>query len=410
MKREPSIPDSLIPRAPAIDPDAARGSARSAGAARRRVVVTGMGALTAAGEGVLPFWRACVEGRSMLAPVEGFDVGDIGPIQAGEFKGPAREAGERASGFALLAAAEALASAGIERAALPPASGAVLGTCLGDAIAPGATPVRGGLAAPALRLAAAHGLRGPVSAVSVACASGTAAIASAAACIGRGEADLMLAGGADALSLFVLSGFWLLRALSPTLVRPFDRRRDGLALGEGAGLLVLEERDRALRRRAPILAEIAGAGTAGDACHMTGPSPNGDGVLRAMTAALADARRAPGDIGFISAHGTGTRFNDRMETLAIKRLLGPRAPLVPIDSIKPIIGHTLGAAGALEAIACVKILQEGIIPPTINLEQPDPECDLDYVPGEARRQPVRCALSSSSAFAGHNAAIVLVGP
>jgi len=372
-------------------------------------VVTGMGALTAAGEGVLPFWRACIEGRSMLAPIEGFDAREFGPLRAGEFKGPARGRGERASGFALLAAAEALASAGLERSALPPASGAVLGTCLGDAIAPASPPVAGGLAAPALSLAAAYKLSGPVSTVSVACASGTAAIASAAACIGRGEADLMLVGGTDALSRFVVSGFWLLRALSPTLVRPFDQRRDGLALGEGAGLLVLEERDRALRRRAPILAEIAGSGTAGDACHMTGPSPYGDGVLRAMTAALADARRAPDDIGFISAHGTGTRFNDRMETVAIKRLLGPRAPLVPIDSIKPIIGHTLGAAGALEAIACVKILQEGIIPPTINLTAPDPECDLDYVPGEARRQQVRCALSTSSAFAGHNAALVLEG-
>lgn len=376
----------------------------------RRVVVTGMGALTAAGAGVGPFWSACVEGRSALAPVTRFDVSDMGGVRAGECGGPLREEEERASAFALLAAAEALAAAGLSRDDLPPASGVVLGTCLGDAVAPPADAAPGGLAAPALRLAAAFALTGPVSTVSAACASGTAAIASAAGCIARGESDLMLAGGADRLSRFVVSGFWLLRALSPTVVRPFDRRRDGLALGEGAGLVVLEERERARRRAAPVLAEVAGGGTAADAYHMTGPSPNGDGVLRAMSAALAQARRSPEDIGFISAHGTGTVFNDRTETLAIRRLLGRRARLVPIDSIKPVIGHTLGAAGALEAILCAKVLQEGIIPPTINHEEPDPGCDLDYVPGAARRQAVRCALSSSSAFAGHNAALVLEAP
>ena len=374
---------------------------------RRRVVVTGMGALTAAGAGVELFWTACVEGRSALRPVTRFDVADFGSVQAGEVGEPLPATEERASAFALLAAAESLAAAGLRRDDLPTASGVVLGTCLGGAIAQSHPPAPGGMAAPALRLAAAHGLSGPVTTLSAACTSGTAAIASAAACIRRGESDLMLAGGADALSRFVVSGFWLLRALSPTRVRPLDRRRDGLALGEGAGVIVLEERERARRRGAPMLAEILGGGTAGDAHHMTGPSPHGDGVLRAMSAALADARRSPVDIEFISAHGTGTRFNDRMETLAIKRLLGPRAPLVPIDSIKPIIGHTLGAAGALEAILCVKVLQSGIVPPTINCNEPDPECDLDYVSGGARHQAVRCALSTSSAFAGHNAALLL---
>jgi len=373
----------------------------------RRVVVTGMGALTAAGAGVGSFWRACVEGRSALRPVTRFDTADLGAVQAGEIDAPLPAMEQRAPAFALFAAAEALAAAGLPRDDLPTGSGVVMGTCLGGAIDSSPFPAPGGFAAPALRLAEAHGLSGPVVTVSAACASGTAAIANAADCIRRGEADLMLAGGADALSRFVVSGFWLLRALSSTQVRPFDRRRDGLALGEGAGLVVLEERERARRRGAPMLAEILGGGSAGDAYHMTGPSPRGDGVLRAMSAALAAARRCPGDIGFISAHGTGTLFNDRMETLAFKRLLGGRAPLVPIDSIKPIIGHTLGAAGALEAILCVKVLQEGIIPPTINCHERDPECDLDYVPGAARRQAIRCALSTSSAFAGHNAALLL---
>jgi 3-oxoacyl-(acyl-carrier-protein) synthase len=396
------------------------------------VVITGMGALTAAGRGVGPFWQACVAGRPALSPVSRFDVSDLGPVLAGEVGEALLPDEERASAFALIAAAEALAATGLSPDDLPPASGVVLGTCLGDSIASSPAPVGpevraphelaipspheravpspDGLAAPAWRIAAACGLSGPVSTVSVACASGTAAIASAASCIRRGEADLMLAGGTDALSRFVISGFWLLRALSPTRVRPFDRRRDGLALGEGAGLVVLEERGRALKRGAPILAEIGGGGSAADACHMTGPSPDGEGVLRAMSAALAEARQAPENVGFISAHGTGTVFNDRMETRAFKRLLGPGARRVPIDSIKPVIGHTLGAAGALEAILCVKVMQDGIVPPTINLDDPDPECDLDYVPGEARRVEVRSALSTSSAFAGHNAALLLEAP
>jgi 3-oxoacyl-[acyl-carrier-protein] synthase II len=378
----------------------------------RRVVVTGMGALTAAGAGVGPFWSACVEGRSTLAAAKHFDTSDLGGVRVGEVDRAEPAGGKRASDLALCASLEALAAAGLPSGPLPPASGVALGTCLGETLGPASDPAptfgaRDGLAAPALRLAAAHGLTGPVTTVSAACASGTAAIAAAAACIRRGESDLMLAGGVDALSRFVVSGFWLLRALSSTQVRPFDRRRDGLALGEGAGLLVLEERDRARARQAPILAEVLGAGTAADAYHMTGPSPRGDGVLRAMSAALADARRTPGDVDFVSAHGTGTPFNDRMETLALKRLLGTRAPGVPIDSIKPVIGHTLGAAGALEAILCVQVLREGTIPPTINYGEPDPECDLDYVPGAARRQVVRCALSTSSAFAGHNAALLL---
>jgi 3-oxoacyl-[acyl-carrier-protein] synthase II len=190
-------------------------------------------------------------------------------------------------------------------------------------------------------------------------------------------------------------------------MRPFDRRRDGMALGEGAGVLVLEAIETAIRRGAPILALVEGSGSAADAHHMTGPSPTGDGVARAIAAALEDAGRDAGAIDFISAHGTGTPFNDRMETLAFRRVLGARAPEVPIDSIKPIVGHTLGAAGALEAIVCVLTIGAGIVPPTAHLEEPDPECDLDYVRGRARRHAVRRALSTSSAFAGHNAALVL---
>ena len=384
---------------------------------RRRVVITGMGAITAAGLGVESFWRACVEGRSALRPSG--RAGVEGVIGAEVIPGGALPAGalrdDRAARLALAAAREAVEASGWTGDGLPPGAGLVLGTCLGDVVAQldrgedSAHPPAG-YASPALRLAATHALSGPVMTISVACASGTAAIGEAAGCIRRGEADRMLAGGVDGLSLFITSGFELLRALTRTTVRPFDRRRDGLALGEGAGIVVLEEAESARRRGAPIVAEILGSGSALDAHHMTGPSPSGDGALHAMTMALADARIAADAIDFISAHGTGTSFNDRMETVAIKRLLGDAARRVPIDSIKPIIGHTLGAAGALEAILCVRVIATGIVPPTINYEEPDPECDLDYVPNVARHVTVRRALSTSSAFAGHNAALILAAP
>ena len=388
----------------------------------RRVVVTGMGAITAAGVGVETFWRACIEGRSALRLLTGPDFACFGDLPAGEVAEPLPAGEDRAAGLAAAAAAEAIDAAGFTGPGLPPASGIALGTCLGGARAAfswldagrhgddqarAPAPPSGWLACPAQRLASVYRLRGPVVSLSSACSSGAAAIAHASDCIRRGEADLMLAGGTDALSAFVVSGFWILRALTSTCVRPFDRRRDGLALGEGAGFVVLEERAHAEARGAPPQAGILGSGSAGDAHHMTGPSPTGDGALRAMSAALQDARRSPECVEFISAHGTGTPQNDRMETLAIKRLFGDRAARIPVNSIKPIIGHTLGAAGALDAILCVKVLQEGVLPPTINSDEPDPDCDLDDIPRSARRQRVRCALSTSSAFAGHNVSLLL---
>ena len=396
---------------------------------RREVVVTGLGAVTASGAGVDAFWNACVEGRSALRPAGPDLAGDgvafpVGVVTLGPGDDAAPGGGERAAALLLAAAAEAIAGAGLAGAPLPRGAGATIGTCLGgaratfdwiDAVAaargrdPGAPPwpSPGGFAAPTHRLAATHALAGPVTTISAACVSGTAAVAHAADAIRRGEADLMLAGGVDALSSFVLAGFGLLRALTPTQVRPFDRRRDGMALGEGAGVLVLESLETARRRRAPILARVEGSGSAADAHHMTGPSPTGDGAARALAAAIADAGGGVAAIDFVSAHGTGTPFNDRMETLAIKRVFGRRATEVPIDSIKPIIGHTLGAAGALEAILCVRVIGSGLIPPTAHCEEPDPECDLDYVTGTARRHAVRRAISTSSAFAGCNAALVL---
>ena len=220
----------------------------------------------------------------------------------------------------------------------------------------------------------------------------------------------MLAGGVDALSRFVVSGFWSLRALAAAEPRPFDRRRDGLALGEGAGIVVLEEREIALARGAPVLAELLGSGSSGDAHHMTAPSPTGDGVVRAIEAALSNAELEPRAVDFVSAHGTGTPFNDRMETIALKRVFSDHAWKLPVNSVKPIVGHTLGAAGALEAILCVQALRDGIVPPTINYRERDPECDLDYVPDRARRHTVTCALSCSAAFAGNNATLLVGRP
>jgi len=366
----------------------------------------------------------------MLRPIARFDASEFGSPLGGEVPG-CSPGGERigeelATDFALDAAREALQHAGLVAEASATSTGLVMGTCLGEAevafrwlracapgtrdreALPGGRP--GGFAGASTRLAETLGLEGPVLTLSSACASGTAATGLAADCIRRGESDVMLACGVEILSRFVVSGFWLLRALASGPVRPFDRRRDGLALGEGAGVLVLEEREHALRRGACALAEVMGSGSSGDAHHMTGPSPTGDGMVRAIEGALRDARTSPDAVSFISAHGTATQYNDRMESIAIKRAFGERAFRIPVTSIKPIVGHTLGAAGALEAILSIKVLREGIVPPTINYGEPDPECDLDYVPNSARRHAASCALSCSSAFAGNNATLLLKVP
>ena len=384
----------------------------------RRVVVTGLGAISAAGQGVDTFWRACVEGEAKLRPIERFDVSDLGSPQGGEV--PLAQPGEDAvARFVEIATREALHQAGLEKQIDPAATGVVLGTCLGETDGifrglreRGATPpaLPAGYSGLAQRLAGTLGLRGPVTTVSSACISGTAAVALAADSIRRGEADAMLAGGAEQLSRFIVSGFWLLRALAAGPVRPFDRRRDGLCLGEGAGVLVLEERERARRRGGAILAEVLGSGSASDAHHMTGPSPTGDGLVRAIEATLRQAQCPPQDVDFVNAHGTGTQYNDRMETIAIKQVLGAHAYEIPVVSVKPVVGHTLGAAGALEAILSVKVLQERIVPSTVGYAEPDPECDLDYVPHRARERAVRRALSCSSAFGGANGVLLLGAP
>jgi 3-oxoacyl-[acyl-carrier-protein] synthase II len=258
------------------------------------------------------------------------------------------------------------------------------------------------------------GAKGPCLDVSTACATGTHAVGEAMKIIQRGDADVMIAGGAEAaLTPLVLAGFCQARALSlrnndpERASRPFDGERDGFVLAEGGGVLILEKLEHAVRRGTRIYAELAGYGLTADAYHYTRPDPEGEGPARAMTLALSDAGMRPEDLDYLNAHGTSTVPNDRIETLAIKKAFGAHAGKLAISSSKSMLGHMLGAAGAVEAAVTALALSEGVIPPTVNLAYPDPACDLDYVPNRARRQAIKTALSNSLGFGGLNAALVL---
>lgn len=369
-----------------------------------RVVVTGLGAVTAFGAGVVALRQGAWSGRSAIAPVTLFDVSRFVAQTGAEIRhapaDPAGETADRTERLALAAAAEALGAP----ASLGGADGGVaVGTTLAGLEAH-RTP--GALAA---LLARRYGARGPVAAVSTACASGTAAIGLACGWIREGRARCVLAGGADVLSPFVFSGFDALRALSPGAARPFDAGRDGLTLGEGAAFLLLEEEEGARRRGARVLARVTGYGSAADAFHMTRPDPAGTGLARAAAAALADAGRAAADVGFVSAHGTGTVFNDAMEEAALAHVLGPRAGSVPVHGLKGAIGHTLGAAGALEAVLCVLVLGAEDVPPTAGHRASRADSPLFVVAGAPHRpeRRVDVVLSTSAAFSGTDAALVL---
>lgn len=385
----------------------------------RRAVITGCGVVSPLGLGVPAFWGALVAGRSAIAPIAGFPADDLTPHAAAEVSGVPSDDPDRAGTFALLAAREALEAAGLDAAALADAhAGVALGTTLGgmqlferwDLATAAGEPPPAALAsvpyyAPAVRLARAHRLSGPVATAQLACASGTEAIALAADWVRGGRADVVLAGGTDLLCRFVVAGFNALRATAD-VARPFDRARAGLVLGEGAAVVVVEDEERARRRGGPLRARIVGTGAAGDAVHMTAPDRTGGGAARAISAALVDAGFPAAAVDFVSAHGTGTPYNDAMEAVALARVFGVKG--VPVDSIKGAIGHTLGAAGAFEAVVCVEALAHGVIPPTVGLQDVDPGCAvLDLVHGAARERPLGVALSTSSGFAGANAALVL---
>jgi 3-oxoacyl-[acyl-carrier-protein] synthase II len=256
------------------------------------------------------------------------------------------------------------------------------------------------------------GAKGPNSSVVTACATGNHAIGDAFKLIQRGAADVMIAGGAEAIIVpLTIAGFCSMKAMSTRneepekASRPFDADRDGFVCGEGGGVLVLESLEHAERRNARVYAEVIGYGMTGDAHHMTAPDPEGDGAARAMAGALADAGVGPTAVGYINAHGTSTPYNDKFETLAIKRIFGDHARRLAVSSTKSMTGHLLGAAGGIEAIATVLALHRGTLPPTINYETPDPECDLDYVPNQARKQQVELALSNAFGFGGTNATL-----
>lgn len=242
--------------------------------------------------------------------------------------------------------------------------------------------------------------------IPTACAAGNYAVAHACEALADGRADVMLAGGADSFSRITYAGFARLGAIAPEWCQPFDKRRKGMIPGEGACVVVLETLERARARNARVYATVAGYGLTCDAHHLTGGHPQADGVVRAMTIALRDAQRRPDEVDYISAHGTGTLLNDKLETLGIKRVFGGGAYRVPVSSIKSMIGHTMGAASAIEAAVCALAISENRIPPTIHLEEADPDCDLDYVPNEGREVPVSVAMSNAYAFGGNNASLV----
>jgi 3-oxoacyl-[acyl-carrier-protein] synthase II len=404
----------------------------------RRVVVTGMGAITPVGKDVDSSWDALVRGQSGIACVALVDTSDLDVKIAGEVKrfDPTRyldkKEARRMDRFlqlGMVAAKEAVADAQLNIAADEAQSvGVLVGSGIGgistivdaaivlhtrgpDRVSPFVVPMMlpdmlSGL------VAIDTGAKGPNFAVSSACATAGHALGEAAEIIRRGDAETMICGGAEApVTRIGLAAFDSMRALSrrndepQRASRPFDKERDGFVLAEAAGVVILEELAHAQQRGAHIYAEVVGYGATGDAYHITAPSEGGEGAARAMRLALKQAGMEPSDIGYINAHGTSTPHNDRTETQAIRSVFGEHPP--PVSSTKSMTGHLIGASGAVEAIVCIKTIIEGCLPPTINYEYPDPECDLDYVPNTARPARLDAALSNSLGFGGHNTALIV---
>ncbi len=413
---------------------------------RRRVVVTGLGALTPVGNTADEFWTALTQGRSGVGPITKFDAA-VKSAQ-GEYLYPTRIAGEVRNfdplkfvdkkearrldpflQYAIACSVMAVEDAGLDAAKVDGTRfGVLIGSGIGgiqtllstydtllekgpDRVSPFFIPMMIVNMASGL-VSMRFGARGPNSSVITACATGNHAIGDAFRIIQRGDADVMIAGGAEAIIIpLTIAGFCAMKATStrndePTKAsRPFDAGRDGFVCGEGGGILVLEALDHAVRRDARIYAEVVGYGMTGDAHHMTAPDPEGDGAARAMEAALRDAGLDGAEVGYINAHGTSTPYNDKFETIAIKRVFGGHARRLAVSSTKSMTGHLLGAAGGIEAIATALAMHHGVLPPTINYDTPDPDCDLDYVPNQARKQDVEVALSNAFGFGGTNATL-----
>jgi 3-oxoacyl-[acyl-carrier-protein] synthase II len=406
----------------------------------RRVVVTGVGAVTPLGNEVSSMWGALLAGRSGIGRIQAFDAQAFESQIAGEVKGfePLRylsakevKRTERFTQFAIAAAKQAVTDAGVSVGSDDPFRyGVIIGSGIGSMhlveqqhsvllekgpkkITPFMIPMLICNMAPG-HVAIDLGFKGPNFCTTTACASGAHGLGEAFRIIQRNEADVMLAGGTEScVTPTTVGGFCALMALSrrnnapEQASRPFDKGRDGFVIGEGAGVMVLEELEHAKRRGAKIYAEMAGYGRTADAYHMTAPDPDGAGAARAMALALADATLRPEQVTYINAHGTSTELNDKIETLAIKQIFGERASRIPISGTKAMHGHSLGASGAIEAAISALALQQGFLPPTMNLEEPDPECDLDYVPNHGRHQTIQTLLSNSFGFGGINACLVL---
>jgi 3-oxoacyl-[acyl-carrier-protein] synthase II len=409
----------------------------------RRVMVTGMGALTPLGNDVPSFWAGLMAARSGIRRIESFDPVNLPAKIAGEIQGfdaaevmPRKEIrrNDRYVHYAWAAAAEALADAGLDNPLpteeLSERTGVIIGSGIGgintmirdiieahtegvDRIGPFlVTAMIPDMAAGYVAIYA--NARGPNYATVSACSSSNHAIGDALALIRRGDADVMIAGGAEAgIGEIPVGAFAAMRALSTKrndeperASRPFDADRDGFVMADGAGVLVLEALEHAQARGASIHAEVVGYAATDDASHITLPAPGGRGAATSMRLALADAGLGTDGIDYINAHGTSTLPNDSSETAAIKTVFGERAYAIPVSSTKSMTGHLLGAGGGIEAIACVRAIEEGCLPPTINYENPDPECDLDYVPNTARPAEIRTAMSNSFGFGGHNATLI----
>lgn len=405
----------------------------------RRVVVTGIGAVTPLGNTMAATWQGLVAGRSGIGPITQFDASGLAVRFAGEVKDFNPNGAinpkelrhmDRSSQFALVAARAALAEAGLEiNAQNAERVGVVLGTGAGgirlllnqqrvydergpDRVSPFFLPYFLPDAASGL-LAISLGAEGPNMAVSSACSTGGHALGEAYETIRRGDADAVIAGATEAGILPVIfAGFINMRALSTrneapeTASRPFDQSRDGFVIGEGAAVFLMEELSHARARGAPIAAELLGYASGNDAFHMVAPRDWGAGAAKVMRAALRKAGVAPGQVDYINAHGTSTPLNDKYETAAIKEVFGDHARELVVSSTKSMLGHLFGAAGAIEAAVCVRAIQESCIPPTINYSCPDPECDLDYAPNQARAREVRVAISNSFGLGGHNSCLV----
>ena len=406
---------------------------------RRRVVVTGLGAVTSLGIGVEAFWQAILAGKSGIKRIDSIDISDL-PTKIGaevtafdpeQFmsRKDARRM-DRYTQFAVAATQLALEDAGLEITdEISERAGVLIGSGIGgiqtleeqymvllekgpSRVSPFFVPMMIPNMASG-QVSIMFNCKGPNLTTVTACASSSHSIGDAFKIIERGDADIMITGGSEAaLTRLAMAGFCAARTMSTRnddpegASRPFDKDRDGFVLGEGAGILILEELEHAQRRGARIYGEIAGYGLTSEAYHITAPEPSGAGAARAMRLALADAGISIEDVQYINAHGTSTELNDAIETLAIKNVFGDRAYDLMVSSTKSMTGHLLGAAGGIEAIVCQKVLAEQVVPPTINYTTKDPDCDLDYVPNEARPAQVEVALSNSFGFGGHNAVLV----